>query len=122
MVYLKSVRFLMLMFLIVTIVVGCIALILVGRLNAQWHAFSEGSLLAGANEMNALPESERAEEIWIMREYGEQIGVYRLNGELECVLDVYLITLPDADQELLKNGIYVSGRDSLNALVEDYTG
>lgn len=122
MAYLKSVRFLMLLFLVVTIVIGCIALILVGRLNAQWRAFSEDAIATDSDELNALQESEHSEDIWIMKSYGEQIGIYKLNGELECVLDVYLITLPDADRELLENGIYVSGRDSLNALVEDYTG
>ena len=112
----------MLLFLIVTVVIGCIALILVGRLNAQWRAFTENAVPVESDEMSASHDNDKSGDIWIMKAYGEQIGIYKLNGELECVLDVYLITLPDADQELLEHGIYVSGRDSLTALVEDYTG
>jgi hypothetical protein len=125
MVYFKSARFLVLLFLIVTLIVGCVAMILVTRVGHQWQTFREHALPAGYwDETEEMQISNNAApmEAWIVKAHGEQIGVFTLNGKLECVLDVYLITLPQADQALLREGIYVSGSDRLTALVEDYTG
>ena len=128
MAYLKSGRFLVLLFLIVTLVVGCVSMIAVSRMSGQWRIFQERSLPAGYWEETQEVQAEdhhsaqSVSQAWIVRAHGEQIGVFDLNGELEYVVDVYLITLPDADQKLLRDGIYVFGQERLTALMEDYTG
>ena len=127
MAYLKSSRFLALLFLIVTLLVGCIAMITTSQVNQQWHIFREHALPVGYWEETSEAQSSAVgqsapADAWVVKAYGEQIGVFKLNGELEFVLDVYLITLPEADQTLLREGIYVSGSERLTALVEDYTG
>ena len=120
--FLKSVRFLILLFLIVTLALGCAAMIYTARLDSRWRKLEEYSLLTDSVAEVFETDSESSQEVWIMKACDEKIGIYKLNGELECVLDVYLITLPNTDRELLENGIYVSGRERLTALVEDYTG
>lgn len=52
----------------------------------------------------------------------KKIGVYaKGTDELLKVLDVYVATLPQFDQELLENGIDVSSERELVSLIEDYT-
>ena len=124
--YLKSKRFLGLLFLIVMIVVGCISMISVSRMAVQWSSFFQKSISADGIELGTGHVSEQNTEEtnsqWIVREYEERIGVFDLSGKLQYVVDVYLITLPVADQALLRQGIMVSGIDQLTALMEDYTG
>ncbi len=119
--YFKSVRFLTLLFLIVTLIIGCLAMIGVSRVDLEM--MQRESLQAGYLD-EGVPSTDEASrsDAWIVRAHDERIGVFALDGKLECVLDVYLITLPQADRELLQKGIYISGKDRLTALVEDYTG
>lgn len=84
-----------------------------------------GAILAGA----ALAEHGRddlpaySSMTYILKEYDGKIGVFREgNTAPDEVLDVYLITLPDEDAALLRNGISVSGQDEVRALIEDFTG
>lgn len=125
--YLKSRRFLGMLFLIVTLIVGCVAMITVSKVNSQWRIFRERSLPASYWESTeminvAADEASGTNDSWIVKAHDEQIGIFGLNGELEFVLDVYLFTLPDSDQAILRDGIFVSGRERLTALIEDYTG
>ena len=123
--YLKSVRFLKMLFFIVTLILGCLAMISVSQIEQeisrevalQAESSDEASVSTATNQ-GAVSDTEA----WIVKAYEERIGVFRLDGQLECVLDVYLITLPQADQKLLRAGIYISGKDRLTALMEDYTG
>ena len=123
--YLKSVRFLKMLFFIVTLVLGCLAMISVSQIeqeisrevSLQAESSDEASVSTATNQ-GAVYDMEA----WIVKAYEERIGVFRLDGQLECVLDVYLITLPQVDQKLLRAGIYISGKDRLTALMEDYTG
>ena len=123
--YLKSVRFLKMLFFIVTLVLGCLAMISVSQIeqeisrevSLQAESSDEASVSTATNQ-GAVSDMEA----WIVKAYEERIGVFRLDGQLECVLDVYLITLPQVDQKLLRAGIYISGKDRLTALMEDYTG
>ena len=123
--YLKSVRFLKMLFFIVTLVLGCLAMISVSQIEQEISrevslqaASSDDVSASTATHQGAVSDTEA----WIVKAYEERIGVFRLDGQLECVLDVYLITLPQADQKLLRAGIYISGKDRLTALMEDYTG
>lgn len=127
MAYFKSSRFLGLLFLIVTLMVGCISMIVVSGMLAGWNDLEKEVLaMKSEQQSNAISVSDSADSdddaVWIIRTYEERIGVFNLNGSLEYVVDVYVITLPSADQALLKQGIYVKGQDQLTALMEDYTG
>lgn len=59
---------------------------------------------------------------YVVREYGNKIAVF-MYGEVTPfkVHDVYVSTLPEADQIALKKGINVSTIEELRKLIEDYT-
>lgn len=59
--------------------------------------------------------------VWIVKEYNDVIGVFSEIGELEQVIDVYVKTLPEADRNLLREGIRVTSERQLRALIEDYS-
>ena len=126
--YFKTRRFLVTLFLSVTLAVGCVATILVTRMLGQWSVFKEKALPAGfwdeTEDTDAVQREDESEAqaSWVVRAHDEKIGVFDANGELEYVVDVYLITLPQADRELLERGIWVSDEAELAALMEDYTG
>ena len=122
--YLKSSRFLALLFFIFTLFICCIAMISISGMTSQWKAFREETLpaLSIENGSRINTAANQNHEQWIVRAHDERIGVFNINGELEYIVDVYLITLPLADQQLLEEGIYVSDADQLTALMEDYTG
>ena len=61
-------------------------------------------------------------EIFIIREHMGMIGVFSKDDELLMTLDVYIKTLPKADQGLLGKGFEVIGKSQLNSVIEDYTG
>lgn len=62
-----------------------------------------------------------ADRVWIVREYGEKIGIFNEADELIDIIDVYTKTLPEADRLLLKEGIMVNSHKQLNSLIEDYS-
>ena len=64
------------------------------------------------------PELE--ESAWVVREHEEKIGIFTEDGVLLRVVDVYTKTLPKADRVLLREGIAVSSRQDLYALMEDF--
>ena len=50
-------------------------------------------------------------------------GIYTAGEKLPIqVLNVYLFTLPDADQMALQAGIRVYSSEALRSLIEDFTG
>ena len=59
---------------------------------------------------------------YVVKEYGNKIAVF-MYGEVTPfkVHDVYVSTLPEADQIELKKGINVSTIEELRKLIEDYT-
>ena len=61
------------------------------------------------------------EDSYVLREYNGKIGVFYLGQELPFdVLDVYLSTLPVADQAQIREGIYADGEEQLRSIMEDY--
>lgn len=60
------------------------------------------------------------ESTWVVREHEEKIGVFSEDGVLLRVVDVYTKTLPRADRVLLREGIAVTSRQDLYALMEDF--
>ena len=67
-------------------------------------------------------ESETESELYcILREYQGKIGVFLENGDLVEVLEIQIKTLPQADQDLLREGITVYYREDLESILEDYS-
>ena len=65
-------------------------------------------------------DTAATESTWIVREHDERIGIFTEDGVLLRVVDVYTKTLPKADRILLREGIAVTSRQDLYALMEDF--
>lgn len=82
-------------------------------------------LRAGADRLSnsvaklaeTCPDSE---EVFVLREFEGIIGVFDTSGVLIDVIDVQVISLPEADREMLQRGIYAFSRLELMSLIEDY--
>ena len=59
---------------------------------------------------------------WIIREHEERIGIFNSENVLIHVIETHIKTLPVADRELLREGIWVNSRKELLSVIEDYTG
>ncbi len=58
---------------------------------------------------------------YMLREYQGRLAVFTgENKEPDMVFDVYIHYLPEADRELLKQGIAVENYEQLTKLIEDY--
>ena len=64
---------------------------------------------------------EKTDDIFIIREYMEKIGIFRTDGTLVDVIETYVKTLPEADIRLLREGFEVVGQRALNSIIEDYS-
>ena len=56
-----------------------------------------------------------------VKETNGKIGIYTVDGTLLKVLDISVDALPQADRELLKNGITIGSWKELISLIQDYT-
>ena len=55
--------------------------------------------------------------------YMGKVGIFRVGSDEPFdVLDVWVNDLPEADREQLNAGLFLPSEESLQALVEDYTG
>ena len=61
------------------------------------------------------------DDVYIIRQYMERIGIFKADGTLMEVLEVYVKTLPEADKRLLGEGIEIIGKSALNSIIEDYS-
>ena len=64
---------------------------------------------------------EKTDDIFIIREYMEKIGIFRTDGTLVDVIETYVKTLPEADIRLLREGFEVVGQRALNSIIDDYS-
>ena len=72
-------------------------------------------------ESSATSEPENEDNgFWIVKEHFGMIGIFDENGALTEVIEIYTKTLPETDRALLREGIKVTSRQSLDALIEDY--
>ena len=72
---------------------------------------------APAREVDAAPD----ETSYLLGEYNGRVSVLSPDTrEPEMVFDIFIRTLPDVDQELLRQGIRVSTYEELTRLIEDY--
>ncbi|MBQ2676181.1 MAG: hypothetical protein IJF54_02110 [Clostridia bacterium] len=61
--------------------------------------------------------------LYLMKESDGKIAIYKYNTNVPFqVLDVYVDSLPEADRELLKQGINADSKEQLSRLIEDYDG
>ena len=72
------------------------------------------------NTVSSPPTSENS-DTWIIKSYLGKIGIFEKSGTLYKVLDVYVKTLPKADQRLLEEGFEVNSKEELYSIIEDYT-
>ncbi|MGI6167138.1 MAG: hypothetical protein ACOYIA_03260 [Eubacteriales bacterium] len=83
--------------------------------------------LAGEAEKLNLTVSELAageetgEQVFVLREYEGVIGVFDSSGVLVDIINVKVMSLPEADRKMLESGIYAFSRGELLSLIEDYT-
>ena len=59
---------------------------------------------------------------WTVREHEARIGIFNSDNVLIHVIETHIKTLPVADRDLLREGLWVSSRKELLAIIEDYTG
>ena len=67
---------------------------------------------------NDQPEEKT---LFIVKEYFGQIGIFDADGSLINVIEIYTKTLPEVDRILLREGIELSSKEALDALIEDYS-
>ena len=65
--------------------------------------------------------SDIKEETWVVREHEQRIAIFSGDGRLLEELEIHTNTLPRADRSLLREGITVTSRSELYALIEDYS-
>ena len=72
-----------------------------------------------------IPQKEETTtiiEYYIVSEYNGQIAVFIPNNKTPVkVYDAYISTLPQKDQELLKEGVRAENVNELQLIIEDYT-
>lgn len=124
--YCKSERFLKTLYFVFALTAACFALIIATDSSAKWdlvrdEMVSAGVLDSNADNMQSIIQAPKTDS-WIIRAHDDRIGVFKATGELDYIVDVHIFSLPPSDQELLKNGIWVSDEKELAALMEDYTG
>ena len=75
------------------------------------------------NEINTETTTAVATEKYLKfaKEYEGKIGIFSEDGNLEKTIDVYVKTLPETDQRLLREGIILFSEDELRSLIEDYS-
>ena len=67
-------------------------------------------------------ESDSETTIFILREYNGYIGVFNSSDVLIDLINVSTKSLPEADRNMLRTGIYAFSKNELISLIEDYTG
>lgn len=61
------------------------------------------------------------EKYYIIKEYNKRVSVFENNAKFPIYMsEVYVNDLPEADLILLKKGIRVNDKKTLNRLLEDY--
>jgi hypothetical protein len=67
--------------------------------------------------------SNQNEDLYIVKEYKGQIGVFHEGDKHPCeVIDIDISIFPEEDQKRLVDGIQVSGIAELTSVIEDYEG
>lgn len=75
------------------------------------------------NNSNQDNQNTNENEMFLVKDYNGFIGVFKVdhaNLQLCYIKDVKISDLPEKDQDMLKKGIFISGKNELNNLLEDY--
>lgn len=79
--------------------------------------------LQSEQEKTALQTVGTADLLFTVREHDGKIGVFTPDSDTPVqILNVYVFTLPTADQRALQSGIPVYSTAELLSLIEDFTG
>lgn len=80
----------------------------------------ESAAPSPAEEQPPSPSSQEAKG-YVLGAFDGRVSVLSPDtGEPEMIFDIFLRTLPDADQQLLREGIRVETYSELTRLIEDY--
>ena len=72
-------------------------------------------------ESREEPPEEEVAAGYLLGEYNGRVSVLSPDTrEPEMIFDIFVRTLPDADQQLLRQGIRVDTYEELTRLIEDY--
>ena len=73
--------------------------------------------------MDTTSDSETApsQEEYTVKSHEGKIGIFYKEDTLIRIIDVYVKTLPKADQTLLEKGLLVTNEAELRSIIEDYT-
>jgi hypothetical protein len=71
------------------------------------------------NDINIETIKPAPESFYELKDYNGKIGIYE-DDSLIYTLDVFIFSLPQADQLLLKDGIIVTSKADLMNLIEEY--
>ena len=78
--------------------------------------FSESTL-----DTTSDSETDPSQEEYTVKSYEGKIGIFYKEDTLIRIIDVYVKTLPKADQTLLEKGLLVTNEAELRSIIEDYT-
>ena len=99
------------------------------RQNEEYFQTALESIMAGKDaeentqtggETTKSPEDTKEPVTFTVKELDGKIAIYGENDKLIKVIDVYVMTLPKADREMLKEGIKVTTEYELYSLIQDY--
>ena len=62
-----------------------------------------------------------AEDIYVLREHEQRIGIFDADGQLIGTVNLPIVTLPRSEQDRLARGIEVFSREELERLIESYS-
>ncbi len=75
-----------------------------------------------AAEEDSLSASSPEEDGYRIIDYNGRVSVIRVGDEVpDMIFSIYTKTLPEYDQEQLREGVYVESYEELMRRVEDYT-
>jgi hypothetical protein len=104
------------------VLISAISLYFIVSVSVQLDRLTENAAKLSLSVSELAAGSETDEEIFVLREYEGVIGVFDSSGVLVDIINVQVISLPEADRRMLESGIYAFSRGELLSLIEDYTG
>ena len=88
----------------------------------ETYVRTEYIYVKNGSELSTEDTSEEScDDVFIVLEYMDMIGIFRPDGTLVETVETYIKTLPEADKRLLKEGFEIHGRRALNSIIEDYS-
>lgn len=79
----------------------------------------KSEIINDTDVFDEILNDDEQEEKYLVKEVDGKIGIYE-NGNLVRMLDIYVFTLPEKDQKLLKSGIIASTIEELESIISSY--